>query len=293
MKRFLLLTLLLGATSSYADETFVTPGYWPTGMGNGGGFTSFEIGDGNDAVAAVVQCRAAGSVTDVCARYQLKNGASTLCNQIISIEGIEADGDPDGSIASSGNAKATINPPDDTTWNGTTQCFTLTSAYTCVAGAFFSIRIMDDSSDGCTPTATTNASTWSYDGGGATAASFPYGLTTADGSAWTKRARYPFFAYKIGSSYYGWPVKDNSTAGFEDSTNPDERGNRWLANGCSRSILGAKAWFTTAAIGGSYKIIAYASGSNVEELTVDTDQVGLVAAIGNPNYFFLDRKSVV
>src|SRR5690349_17324025 len=88
---------------------------------------TFALDASNDALEIIFQAREAITISRLWFRHTAITGTSPVYQ--ISLQGVDASGNPDGTIKASGNAKATFTPTAGN--NNVGQWANLTSSYTC------------------------------------------------------------------------------------------------------------------------------------------------------------------
>lgn len=290
MKRLLLVLLILPRLAFAADtQETVIPLYPNQYSCVSGTFTNHTINASNDSIEFIVEAENTDAITDLMFRYGARG--ATPCQQQISIQGVSTTtGRADGTIKSSGNAKATFTPPADTTWDGTVRTVTLTSSYTpSVRGERLALVIADDTGDGCTPDGTNNSS-YTYQLGCALTSVFPYSYTVDAGTG-TARAANPIYGLKTASDTFGLIYGPTWTGDSFD--NPNTYGFAFtIPSVCSTLKLRGVRWAVGAsAASKTYKMQLFsgtgASDTTVAaEVTIDADQQSLNAG-GNTGFLRL------
>jgi len=236
MKRILFLFSLIIPSVAYAGDALntVVP-LWMQGFdSNGSGsIQSFVLDQSTDQLEFVFQCERADTITDLCYNYVSKCSGTPVAHQI-DLEGVNlTTGNPDGTIKSSTNAKAAFTPSATTSEDGTIQCKTLTSSYTCTQGELLAIVIKPTGA----PTAT-NCGNFGYN---ASWSNFGFGLPYAiqnNATVRTKVSGVPTVSYKSATRTYGWPITGQGQTGYSSS---QEDGNVFTvpASWCSTFKLDA------------------------------------------------------
>lgn len=288
-KLFHILAILLFVTVSHAADvgyTYVQGTPWSNY--NTTGFNNFEINSTTDAIEYIFQCQAACSITDLGYRYGVRSG--TPCAQKFHLQGVNTSGRADGSDKT--GATVSFTPPASTADDDLLKYRTLGTPYSCTGGEFLA-AVLDDVSDGCTPTTVTAASSYSYNNNNWPDSAFPMVWTVDSGSGTARSGPVPF-AYKCGSTVYGNPVQTLSAFNFGSDSTPDERGAYFKlpATSCSTAKLAGIRWngyFSSAASSGVvavYSGLTSTSAVSGATVTLDTDAwAGLGSSRHNVAYF--------
>lgn len=103
-------------------------------------FQNFTLDASTDAVEWILQADEAATITAVGFRYGARTG--TPPTYIVSIQGVDASGNPDGTILGGGSpASATFTPPASTAWDGTWRTITLANSIALTRGQVIAIVI--------------------------------------------------------------------------------------------------------------------------------------------------------
>lgn len=104
------------------------------------GFTGQVLDASNDGCGWVYQVLEAGTITHL--GFRIGDRSGTPPTYIIGIEGVGADGLPDGTYVGGGTpASATFTPPADSTWNATWRWIQLDNSYTVTVGQTICVTI--------------------------------------------------------------------------------------------------------------------------------------------------------
>lgn len=103
-------------------------------------FQNFTLDATTDAMEWVGQALEAATITQLGFRYGARTG--TPPTFIISIQGVDTSGNPDGTILGGGSpASVTFTPPASTAWDGTWQAVTLTNSIALTRGQWIAVVI--------------------------------------------------------------------------------------------------------------------------------------------------------
>lgn len=273
MKRLLLVTILTAlAVSSLSGSEFKRH---PIGKVYEATSNAVSVGtlDGTtDQIEFVLQVEQTSVITSVVLRYGARTGTPPTFRA--SIQGVDAAGNPDGLIKSSGAAFADFTPPADATWNGTIRVLTLGTSYSATAGEFISIVVSYQSGT----IDATNKSTFGTNSGGLATTAFPY-VTHNDGGVRTRQSFFPVIGYRTPSNgTFGLPIKDITEVQYSsDTVGADEYALRFMLHsdfGQSYAVSCVEAFVRTAAAGKTLKVALYDSSSaELRSVTLDTDMV--------------------
>lgn len=162
----------------------------------GGG--TFALNGVTDAVEFVLQAAAAATITRLGFRVGTRTGTPPTYR--ISLQGVNASGNPDGTIKGGGTpASATFTPPASTAWNNTWQWVTLDNAYTCARGEYLAVVI--DYSSG-TIDGSNNITFATHCDSTSVSSLFPFAIQN-DAGVRTRRTGQPYFGYGSVSKAYG------------------------------------------------------------------------------------------
>lgn len=158
-----------------------------------------------EKLASILSLPVGDTITHAWTRYGLRTGTPPTYR--ISIQALDASGNPDGTILGGGSpASATFTPPADATWNGTGRWIALSNSIALNGGTLYSVVI--DYSSG-TIDASNNSSFGQYHDGVSPRKGVPYD-TFHNGTSWSKQAG-SVVALKSATAVYGWPMLINSS----------------------------------------------------------------------------------
>jgi len=199
-------------------------------------FTSFAtaLDSSGDKYGFLFQAAEAATITRLGFRMQIVTGTSPIYR--ISLQGINAAGDPDGTIKGEGSpASATFDASTLGWLNGSWNWVTLSNSYVCTKGEFLAL-VIDYSSGTINASNSITATlalpdTFNH--------SFPVARIDSTGTWAHLTPAYCIFGYGSATKAYGQPLEGANTQTFNNTTTPDEYAQRW--------ILGASG-------GGTYKL---------------------------------------
>lgn len=218
---------------------------------------------------------------------------------IISLQGVDASGVPDGTIKGGGSpASATFTPAAGWTWVALANSYTPTNR-----GEVLAIVVAYSSGTvGASNTATL------YLGYSGINWKFPYAIGNNAGARTLSTTGWPVFGYRTASARYGTPVVAPATVAYNSGTGTaDEYGMKFTVptSLCySYKIRGIRA-FNVWAAGGTSIVILYsgtttaasdstgATSETTKQQTVTYDHDHVVAVSGGPTYIFFDEASLV
>jgi hypothetical protein len=271
------LLILLAASPAWAADALnigVGLPVFADAEGAAPGTTNFELNGTTDQLEVITQARVAGSLTQGCVRYGLRTGTPPTYR--ISIQGVDASGNPDGTIKGGGSpVSTTFTPPADTTWDATFRCFTFTNAYTTTRGEF--IALVVDYSAG-TADGTNNSSFTSIVSNlyGRTGTA-PYAIQNDAGArtrpAATQKGIAPH-GLVIGGTMYGLPYQGQAQTTFSSDSTPDEYALAFTipSGWCSTAkVAGFRFDADGPAAAGTTVFALYTGTTVLQTITVDTD----------------------
>lgn len=214
-----------------------------------------------------------GAITHCGFRYGTRTG--TPPSYLISIQGVDASGNPDGTIKGGGTPASKIfTPPASTAWNSTWQWIALDNSYTPSRGEGLSLVIsyssgtIDASNNGSFTTGVSGM--WSTSGK-------PYGITNVAGSR-TRTSSLPVFGLKGASLVYGLPIAAASSVTYDTGSSPNEYGVKFtLTRDMGDMIAGIAASLRPAAAGKTGALSLYDGTTALQTITVDSDALRAAA----------------
>lgn len=281
MKKLLLLLFLIASTANAADVNDLSLESYRT-FGTAGGFSDFDIDESGDKLEAIFPAPVSCAIDTILFRYGSRTGTTPINR--VSIQGVATTGRADGTIKNATNAKATFNPPEDATWDGTVRSVALGATYTPSKGELIAIVIDDDPVDGATINGA-NKSSYSYTHGGYDGRTIPWNFTFNNtGSVATRTGVAAPIGYKCGSAVYGNPMLNLTNGGFASDSGVDERGNifsgQYPAGSCSTfTVTGACYILSLNATSSDYEVNLMNGTTETDQVTIDGDQTGTGAGI--------------
>lgn len=229
-----------------------------------GSIGSFTLDQSTDAQEWIFQAPAAITITRLGYRLTTVTGTSPVFK--ISLQGVDASGNPDGTIKGGGTpASATFTPAGSNNW----FWVNLDNAYTCTRGEYLAIVIAQNSG---TIDGSNNVSFGNQFGTGQVYG-FPYGIQNNAGVR--TRVTLPAL-YGFGSSTvaYGAPAKNFATTLFSSNSTPDEYALKFTIPASlvsTYSIAGAVISGIIPSAAKSTKMILYDGTSVLQTTTTDSD----------------------
>lgn len=265
-------------------ELFSPVPLWPVGFS---GFGNFTLDSSGDRLAAVFMMPESATLTHGGFRYALRTGTPPEFQ--ISIQGVDASGNPDGTPL----AEATFTPPADATWDGTWQWVEFDASYAATRGQVLAIVI--EYSSGTIDASNKSAFT-THDSGVAPARpGVPYVLTDTTGS-WGKNPSntYPVYAVKSASAVFGYPLESSISTTLTSSghraarklTLPAGMGGTFKAIGLR--VIGANPTANDWIFG-----IWNAAGTALQAITLDTDVTASTTGYRTYEVFFDDAPATL
>ena len=185
-------------------------------------YTNFALDASTDQLEWIFSWPFSGvSVTKVSVRYGARTG--TPPTYIISLQGVDTTGIPDGVIVGGGTpCSTTFTPPASTAWNGLVQTFTFDNAYTPARGDRLALVIAYSTG---TISGANNSSVSSTQSGFGSRWAFPYAIQNNAGTR-TRIAAMP--AFMLGDPAgtglcYGIAYDANAETTYASDSTPDER----------------------------------------------------------------------
>lgn len=186
----------------------------PVAMGLTGALAGVTLNQSTDAAEFIFQVPEAVTITKIGMRQSSITG--TPPDYKLSLQGVDASGNPDGTIKGGGSpASVTITPGAGDT--GAFAWKTLDNSYAASRGEFLAIVF---AYTGSKTIDSSNRVSWSLNVGTLERNNFPYATFNDNGS----RTRYEtsIFGYASASKAYGFPAKDCSTLAYNSGSSPNE-----------------------------------------------------------------------
>lgn len=242
--------------------------FGPGALGSASNVTLSGSGLG---VAFIVHAQTTTAITKIRFRYGARTG--TPPSYVVTIEGVDASGNPDGTDKGGGSPTAKIfTPPADTTWDGLYQEITLTNSYTPASVSellAITIRYSSGTVDASNCSSITRGVSEATPG----SVGFPFAVTLSGGS-WTKQATPITVAWTDGTTTFGNPVLSSySTA--TASTNGHRSGMYFTLPsgfGTTYEVKGLSFVGRIAAAGNTCKLAIWnEAGTVLASVTLDGD----------------------
>lgn len=264
--------------------------HWPPGSPLIG---TFDLDASTDKIGVCDQMQVAGSLTHVLFNYNLRTGTPPVYKA--GLQGRGVDGRPDGTYLGGGTpASATFTPPADATWDGTVREILLDNAYTTTRGQWLCMVVEYSSG-------TVDISNFSqlgvifFSSSSNSLLGVP-SLYTNTGT-WAANTNYPIYGFKIGSLYYGYPLKAVGQVAFDSDTTPDEIGIKFTLDasyGSTFKVMGAM-WLgsSPASDVDDFKLTQYeGTTQNAQGLMDDTDYFTTVAVTRRSTRMFFQDTTL-
>jgi len=223
-----------------------------------------------DQTEYIFQSPAAIAITKLGFRYGLRTGTPPTFK--ISLQGVDAAGDPNGTIQGGGSpASATFTPPADATWDGTWRWITLDNSFTTARGAFYAIVVaydsgtIDGSNNSSFTTDVTSVTTTSGHQRG-------YAIQNNAGVR-ARRGNQIVFGYQSAGATYGFPMLASNNVAFGSGSTPDEYALRFLLPagwGNTFRVVGVR-WRGDPPLANDYVINLYEGVTVLQSVTIDKD----------------------
>lgn len=254
-----------------ADARYIPLGApWPAVAAPG--FNSFSLNQSTDAVEFIFQVEPnAASYTLTRAGFRQGTVTGTPPTYRVSIQGVDASGNPDGTIKGGGNCYFDYTPVSGN--NNTWRTGTFGTSYAAAPGEYLALVIA------YTGVATIDASNFAnFTTDLVNVGSFPYVTTNNNGSR-TRSISLPCFAVGTAGSWYGYPCEGINQMTFNDTTNPDEIGTRFvIPSGWADTfkVMGVKISAQTIPAAATITIRLFdTDGTTVlQDATLDSDAYG-------------------
>lgn len=216
------------------------------------GLTNLSLDTSTNAAEWIVQCAAAETITHLGVRIQSNTAPPTYR---LSVQGVDASGNPDGTIKGSGTAKVDF-VPSATGF----QWFALDSSYASSRGEMLAIVMAYQSG---TIAMVTNFSSVTTGQTNSISSGMPYVIHNVSGSR-TRQTVYPIVGWKGSSLVCGNPLTNWTTNAFNSGSTSPEQGMRFDTNaswGDTFKVVGVRMIMVPAA-GGTFTMRLYTGGSS-------------------------------
>lgn len=232
-------------------------------------FTNFVVSTTTSACEWIFNTPEAITITRLGFRYGAR--ALTPPAYIISLQGVDASGNPDGVIKGGGTpASHVFTPPADTSWDGLWKWQTLDNPFTTTRGQFLagSIAYSSGTIDG-----TNNSSFTVISNMHAGTQGFPYAIQNASGTRTKLATGVPCFGYASAGTAYGWPHHTAYVTAITASTTPDELAMAFQLDGnygATYQVVGVRLPVQCVAAS-SFAVNLYSGTTILQTVTVDAD----------------------
>ncbi len=251
----------------------------------GTGITSFTLDAATDQAEYIFQAADAITITRLGYRLTTLTGASPTFK--ISLQGVDASGNPDGTIKGGGSpASKNFTVSGSNSWNW----LTLDNSYTCARGEFLAIVIsyvsgtIDGSNNVSFGQTISNSVAWAT----------PYTIGNNAGVR-TRASGAMIYGYGTTTRAYGRPLQVvRSTIYSSDTASTDEFALRFIFDPnfwSTYSVLGMRFSGTSGAAGKTIKMILYDGTTVLQDMTWDTD-VCFAAATTRGHELFFDEATL-
>lgn len=258
------------ASSNVADfKSYPLGGPVGGGMGVTAVQTAFTLDQTTDAMEWIFPADEAVALTRLGFRYGVRTGTPPTYKA--SLQGVDAAGNPDGTIKGGGSpAAVTFTPPASAAWDGTFQSVTLANSYTPAnPGEMLAMVIAYDS--GTVDASNKSSFSNRCDGG-------VYGLPYAIENNAGTRARaggLPIFAYGSATKWYGHPLQNVTvTPLFNSGSTPDEYAAKFTLPTtfvATYTLKGIRLMGQSPVAAGSMKVNLYDATTVIATATLDQD----------------------
>jgi hypothetical protein len=176
---------------------------------------SFLLNQTTDQVEVIFAADDPGAITKLGVRQTTLTGVAPVFR--VSLQGVDASGNPDGSIKAAGSAFADYTPTAGN--NNTFQWLTLGASYTAARGELlaFVIAYQSGTIDG------SNNCSFGVSLNGTATTGFPY-ATQNDAGVRSRQGAPPLFGYATAARAYGSPIQTGATINVNSGSSPDEVG---------------------------------------------------------------------
>ncbi len=250
---------------------------WTAYWRGGPSFNAFALNQTTDKLEVVFQAPAAIAITRLGFNYGARTGTPPTYK--ISLQGVDASGNPDGTIKGGGSpASTTFTPPASSAWNTTWRWHTLDNAFTCARGDMLAwvIEYSSGTVDG------SNNSSFNFRFNSTVTQNFPY-IIQNDAGVRSRANIQPFFGYGLAGTAYGLPAQTTGGGNVNSGSSPNEYGVNivwptWLTGA---TLMGVRLMLTATAAT-TLKAQLYSGGlvtdtTPIQDVTFDMDAVSTVS----------------
>lgn len=256
----------------------------------------FTLDSSDDSVGWVYRMPEAATITTACFRYGTRTG--TPPKYKISIQGVStSNGAPNGTILGGGSpASNEFTPPADTTWNGTWQCRTLDNSIAVARGDLIAVDIRYTATGSTTINASNFSTFTTHLHNCSNRFTIPYATRVSNGgSPSSNSGDLTTFAVKSSSRTYGSPILNHNRDQYSSDSSPDEYGMAFTldSNWCSTvKVVGVRANIRTGNQGKTVKWALYNNTTELQNVTVDTDQIPSAVENGRMIEVYFDETTL-
>jgi hypothetical protein len=177
-------------------------------------FSGLALNDSDNAIAAIFQAKNTEAITHIGVRHTSTTGTSPTYKA--SIQGVNASGQPDGTIKGGGSPASKTFSPSSLGWAAASwNWLALDNSYTPTRGENLALNITYDSGV-VSGSLFSNLAYYIAD----PALGKPYPIDFQ--SAWTKRTGLPILSYKTATRAYGLPMQSTASTTFQSGSSPNE-----------------------------------------------------------------------
>ncbi len=250
------------------------------------GFSNYTFVNTTDQVEFIFQvpdpADGTRSVTITQLGYRLSSVTGTSPVMKISLQGVDASGNPDGTIKGGGSpASQTFTPAGTSTWNWVT----LANPFAASAGDFLAIVIAYSSgtlNGANTPMFTLICASSNNN-------VLPYAIQNVAGTR-TRQAQQAIYGFQTASKAFGFPLMTQTATAFSTT---NERALRFFFEQAlvqSYKVVGVRLALTTPAAGKSVKVILYQGTTALQTVTWDSDAVAVNGSTRMVDLWFQDAS---
>lgn len=240
---------------------------WPFLMNTAPSFGNFTLDATTDALEFICQAKEGAAITRIGVRLGVITGTTPTYR--VSIQGVDASGNPDGTIKGGASpASATFSPSALGWTNGSWHWVTLDNAYTVARGEWIAL-VIDYSSgtvDGANNASFTSLLQSTVQWG------HPYPIQNNAGAR-AKQDKVPVYGYGSSGTAYGNPMETFNTHSVSSISTPDEIGCRFTLPagwGATFKVLGARL-FHDMPSGNTADLKLYSGTTALQSVAIDAD----------------------
>jgi hypothetical protein len=206
----------------------------------------------------------------------------------ISLQGMDASGNPDGTIKGGGTPASKIFSPSGLGWAaGTFNWLTLDNAYSGSPGEKLALVVaydsgtVDGSNNAAFTTHVVNASS-----------NWPYSIQNDAGSR-TRQSALPCFGWGTASKAYGFPLKNGGSLSFINTATPDEYAMKFtLASAFAQSYKISAARFSGVWGAGNSTLMSLYEGTTTLQDKLHDGDAGVSTSTARQNILTFDESAL-